>query len=162
MMGHRLYELIDCDFKGQFDNRWTQLYTELPGELNREMKEVVHANYFRVARKLREFLGNLYEIDSLKFYNCLHSLCGFGNSDILQVSCFHQGDKLKQISIKSQTDLILEDPSEISLSELKIGSSSFDITFTKFTLQIRVKPMNKFTTAAYKINCSIKMKGIHA
>jgi hypothetical protein len=25
-------------------------------------------------------------------------------------------------------------------------------------LQIRVKPMNKFTTAAYKINCSTKVK----
>lgn len=159
MMGHKLYSMIDQDFKGSFDSRWSDHYTELPGELPADMKEVLYANYFRVAQKMREYLGELYRSDPLKFYKSLHALCGFGNPDIIQVHCFHQNDQLKDILIKTHADLFLNDPHEIEVKELSTGASSFDISFKKFVLQIRVKPMNKFTTAAYKINCSIKMKG---
>jgi hypothetical protein len=159
MMGHKLYLMIDEEFKGNFDSLWSNHYTELPGELIPEMKAVVHENYFRVAQKVREYLGELYKIDPYKFYESLHALCGFGNSDIIQVSCVHQNAILKEILVKTQSDLFLNNPKEISLKDLTPGVGSFDIVFEKFVLQIRVKPMNKFTTAAYKINCSIKMKG---
>ena len=160
MMGHKLYTMIDQEFRGNFDTRWSQSYTELPGELPEEMKEVVYLNYSRVAQKLREFLGELYTKDAQKFYQALHALCGFGNEDIIQVHCFHQNALLKDILIKTHSDLFTNDPREIVVKELNTGASSFDIAFKKFVLQIRVKPMNKFTTAAYKINCSIKMKGV--
>jgi hypothetical protein len=159
MMGHKLYTMIDQEFKGSFDVRWSQSYTELPGELPDEMKEVVYLNYSRVAQKVREFLGALHKSDPQKFYQSLHALCGFGNPDIIQVHCFHQNAQLKDILIKTHSDLFSNDPFEIVVKELNSGASSFDIAFKKFVLQIRVKPMNKFTTAAYKINCSIKMKG---
>jgi len=159
MMGHKLYTMIDQEFKGSFDARWSQSYTELPGELPDDMKEVVYLNYSRVAQKVREFLGNLHKSNPEKFYQSLHALCGFGNPDIIQVHCFHQNALLKDILIKTHSDLFSNDPHEIVVKELNSGASSFDIAFKKFVLQIRVKPMNKFTTAAYKINCSIKMKG---
>lgn len=159
MMGHKLYGMIDQEFKGSFDSRWSDDFSELPGELSLEMKEVVYANYTRVALKVREYLGELYKKDPEKFYFSLHALCGFGNVDIIQVHCFHQNAQLKDILIKTHSDLFNNDPHEIILKELTLGSASFDIAFEKFVLQIRVKPMNKFTTAAYKINCSIKMKG---
>ncbi len=159
MMGHKLYSMIDQNFSGSFDSRWVQSYPELPGELSPEMKEVVHDNYYRVAQKVREFLGTLYESDPGLFYQSLHALCGFGNPDIVQVSCFHKNDQLKDIQIKTQDDMFSGEATEIIVKELTPKVSSFDISFKKFVLQIRVKPMNKFTTAAYKINCSIKMKG---
>jgi hypothetical protein len=159
MMGYKLYSLIDQEFRGNFDSRWSNHYTELPGELNPQMKQFVHDNYFRVAQKIHEFLRELQLIDAHKFYQSLHALCGFGNPDILQVSCFHQNALLKEIVIKSHSDLFTNDPSEIRIKELTPGMGSFDISFERFILQIRVKPMNKFTTAAYKINCSIKTKG---
>lgn len=161
MMGHKLYALIDQDFKGQFDERWSGHYPELPGELPANMREIVHYNYYRVALKVREYLGELYLLSPEKFYLSLHALCGFGNPDIIQVHCFHQHALLKDIQIKTHGDFFNDDFHEISLKELSEGASSFDIAFDKFVLQIRVKPMNKFTTAAYKINCSIKMKGTH-
>ena len=34
--------------------------------------------------------------------------------------------------------------------------SSFEISLSKILLQIRCKPMNKFTVPGLKINCSIK------
>ena len=160
MMGHKLYSMIDQEFSGHFDTRWSQSHTELPGELSSEMKEVVYLNYFRVAQTLREFIGELYREDPLIFYQSLHALCGFSNADIIQVQCFHKNTQLKEILIKSHDDLFSNDPDEITVKELNDGASSFDINFKKFVLQIRVKPMNKFTTAAYKINCSIKIKGL--
>lgn len=159
MMGHKLYSMIDQEFKGHFDSRWSDHYTELPGELSSEMKEVVHANYYRVGQKMREFLGELHKNDPEKFYQSLHTLCGFGNPDIIQVHCFHQNAHLKDIQIKGHSDFFASDYREIQLKDLAIGMSSFDIVFKKIVLQIRVKPMNKFTTAAYKINCSIKIRG---
>ena len=161
MMGHKLYEMIDQDFSGTFDARWTNHYTELPGELGPEMREVVHSNYNRVALKVREFLGALYEKDPAKFYQSLHALCGFGNLDMIQVHCFHQNALLKDIVVKTYSDLFEDDYNEISLRDITDGAASFDVIFKKFALKLRVKPMNKFTTAAYKINCSIKMKGGH-
>ena len=159
MMGHTLYSQIDQEFTGSFDDRWSNHHTELPGELNLEMKIVVHENYYRVAQRLREYLQELYILDAKKFYQALHALCGFGNPDIIQVSCFHQNSNLKEIHIKTHNDLFTGSPNEIILRELASGAGSFDVEFEKFVLQIRVKPMNKFTTAAYKINCSIKLKG---
>ena len=48
---------------------------------------------------------------------------------------------------------------DVQFGELKPGISSFEIVFGKTTLQIRVKPMNKFTAPALKVNCSVKVKG---
>ena len=159
MMGHKLYSMIDQNFTGSFDTNWSQTQTELPGELEPEMKEVVHENYYRVAQKIHEFLCKMHSKDPHLFYMSLHALSGFGNPDIIQVSCFHQNDQLKVIKIKTLTDMFSGNYDEISLKNLNHGVASFDISFKKFVLQIRVKPMNKFTTAAYKINCSIKMVG---
>jgi hypothetical protein len=33
--------------------------------------------------------NELYKMDAVKFYQSLLALCGFGNPDIIQVSCFH-------------------------------------------------------------------------
>ena len=153
-MGHKLYANFDMDFRGQFDSRWT--LSELPGELSEDMRSVVHANYYRVAQKLHELLNELLKSDRVLFKKCLESLCGFGDQNILQVHCFHQQAQLKEIAIKSYSDLFSPDE-DITMSAPKNNGSSFDVKFKRFQLQIRVKPMNKFTTASYKINCSIKL-----
>lgn len=153
-MGHKLYANFDMDFRGQFDSRWT--LSELPGELSEDMRSVVHANYYRVAQKLHELLNELLKADRVLFKKCLEALCGFGDQNILQVHCFHQQAQLKEIAIKSYSDLFSPDE-DITMSSPKNNGSSFDVKFKRFQLQIRVKPMNKFTTASYKINCSIKL-----
>ena len=153
-MGHKLYADLDMDFRGQFDSRWT--LSELPGELSEEMRAVVHANYNRVSLKLHELLNELLKTDRVLFKKCLEALCGFGDPNILQVHCFHQQAQLKEIAIKSYGDLFSPDE-DITMTPPKNNGSSFDVKFKRFQLQIRVKPMNKFTTASYKINCSIKL-----
>jgi len=158
VMGHRLYTLADLDWKGQFDSRWAQQYTELPGELPSEMRTIVHENYYRVALKLRSLLEELQKENPKTFFDSLYALCGFGHAEIVQVNCFHQDYELKNISIKRFADLFEIKEKKCTILPIKDLSSSVDIQIGKVVLQVRVKPMNKFTTAAYKINCSIKVK----
>lgn len=158
VMGHRLYTLADLEWNGVFDKRWSEHYTELPGELSGEMRTIVHENYYRVALKLRSLLQALQKENPALFFDSLFALCGFGHEDIIQVNCFHQDYELKAISIKRFADLFEIKDKKCTILPIKDLSSSVDIRIGKVVLQVRVKPMNKFTTAAYKINCSIKVK----
>jgi hypothetical protein len=157
-MGHRLYEMADLNFHGTFDTKWSRQFSELPGELNPLMRQIVHANYHRVAQCLMSLLLELKERDQQKFFESLYALCGVGHKEIIQVSCFHQDYQLQKISVKSFDDLFIKANKECTLLPLKDLASSVEIILGDISLQLRVKPMNKFTTAAYKINCSIKVK----
>lgn len=157
-MGHRLYFLADLDWKGSFGADWSREHTELPGELPDEMRSIVHENYYRVALKLSGLLEELQKKDSALFFDSLYALCGFGHEDIIQVNCFHHDYELKNISIKRFGDLFEIEEKKCRILPMKDLSSSAEIQIGKVILQVRVKPMNKFTTAAYKINCSIKVK----
>lgn len=158
MMGHRLYRMADLEFNGAFNSAWSDRYSELPGELSTEMRQVVHENYHRVALKLSNLLEKLQTINKKLFFESLYALCGFGHPEIIQVNCFHKDYDLKDISIKSFDDFFKKSNSECSLCPIKDLASSVDVIVGDIVLQLRVKPMNKFTTAAYKINCSIKVK----
>lgn len=158
VMGHRLYQMADLEFTGSFDSRWSERFTELPGELEPGMRQVVHENYHRVAIKLSEQLNILKSLDKRLFFESLFALCGFGHAEIVQVNCFHHDYEMKDILIKNFDDLFKQKNLECEILPLKDLASSVEILLGNTLLQVRVKPMNKFTTAAYKINCSIKVK----
>lgn len=154
-MAHRLYQLDSLEFKGKFDETWKEKWSELPGELPPEFREVIFVNYTRVAAAIHQQLVEMLTQDSATFINSLAPLCGMGDSEIIQVSCYHQDHQLKTIEIKKIEDFFLPGMN-VKIEELKSNMSAFDIYFGNIILQIRVKPMNKFTTPSYKINCSIK------
>ena len=160
MMGHQLYLMNDLEFKGSFDAEWRNIHSELPGELPIEMRSFVHQNYHRVALKLAGILAELKQSNQQLFFESLSALCGFSHPEIIQVSCFHQDYELKEITVKNYNDFFSAEKvkNDYTLKEVKELGSSVDIIFGDVILQLRVKPMNKFTTPAYKINCSIKVK----
>jgi len=155
-MTHKLYQLANIDFVGKFDFSWKEKWSELPGELPVEFREVIFINYHRVASLIHQQLVHLQTTHPEKFRDSLAPLCGMGDKKMLQVSCYHQEHRLKLILIRDFNDFF-KNQNRIKIGELKKNMSSFDIIFGDTILQIRVKPMNKFTTAAYKINCSIKL-----
>ena len=157
-MGHRLYSSIDKEFTGSFGMEWSDAYTELPGELSPELRKFVHSNYHRIALKLSSILTHLKEVNDSLFFDALATLCGFGHTEIIQVCCFHQEYEFKKVTIKNFEDYFSNINRECELLPIKELGSSVEIVLGNLLLQIRVKPMNKFTTAAYKINCSIKVK----
>lgn len=156
-MAHRLYQLASLPFNGKFDQSWKDKWSELPGELPSEFREVIFINYNRVASLIHKQLDYLLSIDNEKFIAALAPLCGMGDLNLIQVSCYHQQHSLKSIKIKEFNDFFAESTS-VTIGNLKNQMSSFDIYWGNIALQIRVKPMNKFTTPSYKINCSIKMQ----
>ena len=160
-MGGDLYNMIDLDFNSKFCHKWTELgYSELPGELSSEMKSHVKCFYSEVINFLYESLVSLQRENKELFFESLLPLLGMGNKEIVQVIC--KLDRNKDNKYKYNGVNIFDYQYFItifnSIEFIRGGStSSFSIVLDGLILQIRVKPMNKFTTPAVKINCSIKI-----
>lgn len=152
-MGQALYQQEGLVFHGQFDQEWRNSYTELPGELNSEHRAVVFANYSAINFKLYQIIKGFYAIDKTKFLECLFPLMGLSQQDIIQVTTYHRDHILDEVKIFSWDN---KQTINLILADYKENSHSFDVLINQIILQIRIKPMNKFTTASYKVNCSIK------
>jgi proteasome lid subunit RPN8/RPN11 len=90
----------------------------------------------------------------------LPALLGFSSEEIVQLVCFH--DFKSDGEIKVFIHSFEEFKPLLSLADILpfADTSSVDIRMGELVLQIRVKPMNKFTTTAIKLNCSVKFKQI--
>lgn len=157
-MGQELYQRAQLgDFPGRFDHSWIEAgLSELPGELPEEYRLVVQASYAEVISQIHQAMIGLQENDKNLFTQCLHSLLGFGNAQIWQLMCFYRGDyEFSHCEFESDVDSFFRDD-QVLIHELKPELGSFEIEIGDIILQIRVKPMNKFTASAHKINCSLK------
>ncbi len=160
-MGGSLYSMIDLDFDTKFCNRWTELgYSELPGELNSEMKSHVKVFYNEIICFLYESLLSLKNENEELFFESLLPLLGMGDKKIIQVIC--NLDKIKSNKYQYNGVHVFDYKYFMNLFNTVAivrskSTSSFSILLDGLNLQIRVKPMNKFTTPAVKINCSIKI-----
>lgn len=164
-MGHELYEMNELDFKGRFDSSWTEAgFSELPGQLDKTMQSVVLNSYYKINQKLYELTQKLQAIDQEKFASSLWPLMGLADPNIIQATCFHSQKQregnLSRYHFHSvhvyDFDQLARSLKGLELRPLKENISSFEISLGHTLLQIRIKPMNKFTTASYKVNCSIK------
>lgn len=167
MLGE-LYSLMDLDVAApiasqrSIDPTWVeQGLPELPGDLEPEARSIVHSHYHRVSLELENVLRGFYLEDRQLFLTCLTSLLGFGFKDIRQLTCYH-GDSYDKAHFSYETyeELVndLENLSFARESGDKKMKSGFEMNFSKHTLQIRLKPMNKFTVSGLKVNCSVKVK----
>ena len=137
--------------EGGFQNWLNEGLPSLPGQLTDTFREHLLSFYEIINQNLyKEFL-NAYELDSEKFVHSLHTLAGFSKPDIIQIIAFHNKSQ------KSNIDIKLKDlKSRGELQGTRLGSNYFEFIFHDFILQLRLKPMNQFTSSAYKINCSVK------
>lgn len=161
-MGHELYQSCGLEFKGKFDSDWT--LGELPGQLEPEMREIIWKHYQRVIKEIYNSVLEFFNTNEDTLKKSLKLLLGFGEENLIQAICFHKevslgGKKSRyqfsELKIHKEEDFFGNN-SIIKINELKAGISSFEIVLNNFVLQIRVKPMNKFTVPAMKINCSLK------
>ena len=135
--------------------------SELPGQLAAPEKEIVHAFYATTNSFLKKCLQQLYQENEDLFITCLLPLLGAGHPQLTQLIVLYENEKDKKYIpraglIFSNQDLRRE-IADIHFQEGgSQGLSSFELQLQNRVLQIRCKPMNKFTTPALKINCSIK------
>ena len=158
-MGQKLFDIAGLgEFQGFGDEWFNQNYSDRPGELSKEMREILFRYYNKIASALHHFLKKYLEQNSILFFQALLPLFGFSSRDIVQVICTHR-DNYKKIEaniyrcedIEKRLDSFILEP-------LRKEISSFEISSDNAILQIRIKPMNKFTVPGLKINCSINYK----
>lgn len=152
-MGSELYSRRALEFEGRFDSMWTG--PELPGELD----EIDHKSLSKMYQKLSEnlylLLKEFYQQDQQIFYRSLLPLLGFGQNEMIQVTCYYKDNQSYDFlctKIFEQS----KDQGQIEFLPFNQNTSSFEIMVNESLLQIRIKPMNKFTTASYKVNCSVR------
>ncbi len=153
-MAAELHDYQDINFPGNFSQWIKEGRPELPGELSAGEKEILRSYYSRVAREMHRILTELYAENPEGFRNGLEVLMGFGQTEVVQVICFHDmkaygapSTHIHELNRKKLRDAKILPFNDVSSVEIECGDE---------ILQIRVKPMNKFTTSAVKINCSVK------
>jgi hypothetical protein len=164
----QLYEYADLDVDApvatqrSIDPQWIERgLPELPGELAPEAKKIVHAHYHRVASELKDVVLGFFNGDRDLFLKCLAPLVGFGFEDIRQLTCYHDDGYDKATFNYEDFSDLRRDLSKLEFVSVQENSnilkSGFEMKFGRHILQIRVKPMNKFTVSGLKVNCSVKV-----
>jgi hypothetical protein len=157
-MARDLHAKASLKWKGDFSDWVQEGHSELPGEVGEENRKILKSYYARLANSMHQILTQAQVIDPLKFEQSLNALLGFSSPDILQVTAFHD------FKNNSECEITLHELSELSPYRGKFEITPFgdiasvEIKAGNWSLQIRIKPMNKFTTTAIKINCSVKIK----
>jgi hypothetical protein len=156
-LAFELHSYHDLEFRGDFKN-WVRCgFSELPGELGSEEREIVKKYYARIAFRMHEIFSIYFLRSNENFFLSTLSLMGFTDSRILQVICYHdfQHDGINEIFLSSLASLNIKQDS-IQIRPFH-QTASVEISLGDLLLHLRVKPMNKFTTTAIKINCAIKL-----
>lgn len=153
-----LFELHGLPLASDWSSWRARGLSELPGEQSPEAKELLHGYYARLAQELSQSLMILQERDPENFLEGLERLLGFSHPDLVQLVCFHE----LQSKNPEHCEVLLHDRARVrdELTVLEVrehkGTASVELALKSWVLQIRIKPMNKFTTTAIKINCSVK------
>lgn len=155
-MAINLHELEDLTFDNDFSSWKEHGFSEYPGELTSEQKNVLAKCYFELIEKVYQELSEVYLEDEAKLIRGVKSLMGFDIGDLVQVKCLYIHDVNRYQYDSTEIYKPRQKQSvEISLSEPKEGQASFEILLDNIRVQLRVKPMNKFTVPGYKLNCAL-------
>lgn len=152
------HDLEPFDMGEVFDSQWKQNgFTELPGELRGRDHELLNRLYDRLRNQIFEACLKLYKENKVVFKESLLPLCGFTDPNIVQVKCYHKDhhvykDDVKILSLKD----LIDEEGDLEFMIDGESNTSFSISLGKLLLQIRIKPMNKFTAKSFKVNCSVK------
>lgn len=153
-MGQKLYEEEGLGAFDQFKTWRENLLTELPGELTGKNKESMLTYYDEVIAAFENEIKKLAS-NKTQFENSLKTIIGFSETIGLQVITEHENETITKVRTISALD-ITKGLSDYEFSRSSEAKSSFAINFPHLILQIRMKPMNKFTAGSMKVNCSVK------
>jgi hypothetical protein len=153
----KLHDILDIPYTNLFEN-WERLEKPvLPGQLEGQCHVDLIDYYKKVNKYLFKTFSDLLEKDKSKFLDGVLRLMGFSNSEMIQLTAFYL---LKNEEfVKTKVDVsYLKDiyTSEMFHIEMKHNPTNFEVKLNDSILQVRIKPMNKFTSKSYKVNCSIK------
>ena len=157
-MSFELHALNDMEYSGNYTCWVKSGKSELPGELTLEERGILKAFYARIAVEIHRILSDAQKLNPVEFSASLPALMGFSTPEILQLVYFHdfKSQGAGSVAIHSYAE-VMKWLNNATIMPF-VQTSSVEISLGDWALQIRVKPMNKFTTTAIKINCSVKFK----
>lgn len=157
----QLYERNGLHYQGGFGPEWALNFTELPGLLNPADHQILMDHYKRLSDYLAIELKELYLLNEFHFKESLLELMGFKAHSSWQWTCYHQDhvyDHFSFYDLEYWREKLMN--ADLKFGEESTGFGSVNFYFDNFQVQLRIKPMNKFTSKAYKINCSIKWQKV--
>lgn len=157
-MAMEMYKELDIPYSKGFEGWENYQQTVLPGQLTPSLKKILYSFYEVINLRLGDEFQKLLVLDPQLFTKSINSLMGFSNTELVQVTAFHQntsrGYTISEIRKHSIQEL--EQMEKIKTS-IEVNKTNFEISSQFGKLQVRLKPMNKFTHRSYKINCSVKL-----
>ena len=154
-----LTEINQLETSIPFKDAWRKKgLSELPGELSKKNRERIYQYYNEIINELYKSLEKFKNENSEVFKHVLKPLLGFSHDDMWRVICFYKNElrcpyNFSGLNLTRADEL---DKLKLVLHPPKEDLSSFVLKTSKFEFQIRVKPMNKFTAPALKVNCSVR------
>lgn len=162
-LARQMHEEAGIEFTDGFKN-WEKLGLEqLPGQLEPRFRSLLLAYYEKANTKLFQSFMTLSNKHELSFKKGLYSLLGFSSSQIIQATAQYNAHTKAKTGAIVGHGYIIETPPKIIKgyfleNRFKQNSTNFEICLPEKSLQIRIKPMNKFTSKAFKINCSVRKR----
>lgn len=159
------YESLAIDMHNDADLHYTHLFENwercglevLPGQLKGSAHNLLINYYKKINTALYKQFTQLHKASPVLFKESLYKLMGFSGEEIIQLTAFYQ--QKNDVFVKTRIEVIeLKEivHSKSQSVEFKMNPTNFEIKLAGHILQVRAKPMNKFTSKAFKINCSIK------
>lgn len=153
----RMFEAKGLEYFDTFKGWEESGYPVLPGELDKELKKILREFYELINGKIYFYLEEELKKSKHNFLKCLLPLMGFSREDLFQMTTYYN---VKNSSIVyHQCDIYGIGDLELNENEicLKKNETSLEIKIGEISLQLRLKPMNKFIHSSYKINCAVKI-----
>jgi hypothetical protein len=154
-----LHAYYNTDYQHLFSTWEHSDFPVLPGDLPQDAKPFLYDLYAKLITRLFSYLQHYSIENPSKFANCLLSLIGFSDPDIISIICEHKQneDKMPQVHKIRIQHYKSFDAQDMVIMPPKAGKSYGEILVKKqFKLQLRIKPMNKFIHPSYKINCAVE------
>lgn len=125
----------------------------LPGELIEEAKHRLYLFYDQVAQEVLKQLEALRQTDPNLLLEGLMALMGLSDPHTIQVTEFYEKNERHYVHANTH---IANFSKNMSIEKMEQSKSTIHIQLKNLTLYLRVKPMNTFTSAGFKLNGAIR------
>ena len=154
MLSFKMEQSLGLETSSDFSSLKKQGSSQLPGELSGQSRVLLLEFIKKLKNHLRKILKSYHDQNPKLFNSCLQVIMGFSNHDqLLGLSMISSMNNVNSRLIAF--DECLKQMSSLVWSNTK-NYTSFQLDLKEWKLQIRIKPMNKFTSPSYKVNCSVK------